>query len=203
MANGVSCAYFAAKNFNTGVKNKDIFRDGIGCIQTVRTADVLVKHSNAPISVAKQTSKLAQIGKKIIYPLIVLSGIFNTLRSKDKVKTACEQTAAISVMYAFETIADKILKNMEKTLLEIPVIKNNKFAKAGVYLAKGIGFICASMSGYTIGKESASLTVDTIRAKKQEKINKKYQEENKEFLDSLASTNLLKPEYNNATTTKE
>ena len=190
MPNGVSCAYFAARNHIYGHNENNVFKEGIAGCQTVRTIDSLASTrtiQNA-VPMAKSTAgfwgKAAKFARKIVYPLIIASGIYNTARAKDKVKTGAMQAGGIGTMFAFETVAEKALKNIAKKLLDKPVCQQHKAARIGVYVAKGLAFVGASLLGYTVGSNGAENIVNKIRAKKAlkaEKNNTEQATEKKEF----------------------
>ncbi len=163
MANGISCAFFAGKNLIYGQKEKNLFKEGIGGIQTVRTVDSAAKSGLINIPHAPIFSKITAYLKKILYPLIILSGVYNTIKSEDRIKTGFEQAGGISFMYAFETCYEKLINPLEKNLLNNPNIKNNKLLKTGIYILKGLGFVCASLGGYSTGSKLANTAVSKYR----------------------------------------
>ena len=173
MPNGVSCAFFAGRNLVYGKTENNIFKEGIGCAQTVRTADSVVHSASVGAKVASPVksalSKGAAIARKIVYPLIIGSGVYNTLVSHDKVRTGAAQAGGIGTMYAFEQISEKALKSLDKKLLNTSACKNNKLARVGWYIAKGMFFVASSLSGYNIGSNGAEKMVDVSRAKKAQK----------------------------------
>ena len=190
MPNGVSCAYFALKNFKIGTTEHNVFRDGIGCCQTVRTADAISKSgvlsavanlnktsetaaaaasSGTTSAGASLLGKAAKFARKIVYPLIIGSGIYNTLRSDDKVRTGAMQTGGICTMYAFEQVAERALKTINSKLATIPAVQNNKAAKFALYVLKGASFAAASILGFEVGCNGAKNFVDNIRQKKTQK----------------------------------
>ena len=163
MANGISCAFFAGRNLIYGQKEGNAFKEGIAVVQTARTVDSAAKSGLIVTKYAKGLDILASIGKKIVYPLIILSGTYNTMRSQDKIKTGAEQATGIATMYAFEKAADKGLKIVEDKLMKNPTIKNNKALRTGVYIAKGMGFVAASLLGYEVGSKAATKAVQKLR----------------------------------------
>lgn len=172
MPNGVSCAYFAARNHVYGKKEDNPFKKGIAGIQSVRTVDAvvqapkIVKHVSKPL---KNTIEgLANLGKKIVYPIIICSGIYNTVKSDDKVKTGASQALGISTMYIFETYAEKGLKKIANYLSSFDKFSNNNISKGLWYLVKGAAFICASMAGFDIGSKISDTCVDKIRGTKKD-----------------------------------
>ncbi len=201
MPNGVSCAYFALKNWKIGTTEHNVFREGISCCQTVRTADAisksgvlhslpsLMKNSETAASAASSSaavtssaastgasvlSKAAKFARKIVYPLIIGSGIYNTVKSDDKVRTGAMQAGGITTMYAFEQVAERALKTINTKLSALPIVQNNKAAKFALYVLKGASFAAASILGFEVGKNGAKNLVDNIRynkAKKQVKNN--------------------------------
>lgn len=172
MPNGVSCAYFAARNHIYGHNEHNVFKEGIAGCQTVRTIDSLAstKTVQNAVPIAKNTAgfwgKAAKFARRIVYPLIIASGIYNTIKAEDKVKTGAMQAGGIGTMFAFETVAEKALKNVAKKLLDTPVCQQHKAARIGVYVAKGLAFVAASLTGYTVGSNGAENIVNKIRANK-------------------------------------
>ena len=174
MPNGISCAFFAGRNLVYGKTENNVFKEGIGCAQTVRTADTIAQTATVGAKVAAPVksalSKAASIARKIVYPLIIGSGVYNTLVSNDKVKTGASQAGGIGTMYAFEQIAENSLKTLDKKVLNTSLCQTNKFAKIAWYVAKGMAFVGASLIGYDIGSSSAEKLVDKSRAKKAQKL---------------------------------
>ena len=177
MPNGVSCLYFAGKNLIYGKKEGNVFKDGIGVIQTVRGADFLA--SDKMITTAAKNpitgtlKHAAKMLKKILYPLIIVSGIYNTARSKDKVKTGTSQAAGIGMMFGMEQVAEKVLVGLEKKIFSNPALKNNKKARVAWYIARGAAYAAASLTGYNTGNKLAGNCVDKIRNRKAAKAAKK------------------------------
>lgn len=203
MPNGISCAYFALKNYEVAKEDENVFRGGIAGIQAIRTIDAATSTVSAlpaatvmsiggkaqkikapagasfgstlpPVcqKAEKCLSSLAKTGRKLVYPLIALSGVLNTIRSKDKVKTGVSQATGIGLMYAAETVAEKLLVPLSRTI-------ENKCAtkpalKALWAVARGIVYVSASLSGYEIGNRIAAASVDKIRANKLEKTKEKF-----------------------------
>lgn len=195
MPNGISCAYFGIKNRIVGKKENNAFKEGIANIQGIRTADEVVKgvvNSGEIVteSVVKTATPLAKVlgpvanfAKKIIYPLIIASGVYDTVKAEDKVKTGVSTASAITTMYAFEQIAEKALNNF-KTLSDKNVaVKGNKKLQFGLYAVRGGAFALASIAGYGIGKKSASEFVDELRAAKNKIKEKKTNKKTEVFSD--------------------
>ncbi len=167
MPNGVSCAYFAARNLVYGKKEENVFKEGIAGAQTARTIDTFTQTGilrGTPIAPAKGIfSKAAAVARKIVYPLIIASGIYNTAKADDKVKTGTSQASGIATMYAFEQIAEKGLNSINKKLMNTNFAQNHKLARMGIYIAKGAAYAAASLSGYSVGSKGAEHIVDKIR----------------------------------------
>ena len=173
MPNGVSCAYFAARNHIYGKNEGNMFKEGIAGIQTVRSVDAVTSSAAMANHVSQPVkgffSKAAACLKKFVYPLIITSGIYNTVKSDDKVKTGVSQAAGIGTMYAFEEITERTLKAIQKKLMSNPKISGNKWARAAWYVAKGSAFIAASIGGYTLGSNGGEAIVDKKRKEKEAK----------------------------------
>lgn len=170
MPNGISCAYFAARNHIYGKQEDNPFKEGIAGVQTARTIDAVAKTGvikgpfAAPVS--NFFNSAATIGKKIVYPLIICSGIYNTVKSDDKVKTGATNALGISTMYCFEVVAEKGLNKITNLLSKSDKFTNNKFAKIAWYVAKGMAFVAASLGGYNVGSKAAESFVDEYRETK-------------------------------------
>lgn len=190
MPNGVSCAYFAFLNHENGLKQDNVFREGVAVAQTTRTIDAIAASNtiaSTPVLNSVLTpvrpvfSKLAAISRKIIYPLFILSSVFNTFKSNDKLKTGASQASGLVLMSTFETLEVKLLKLLEKKLPALSKISGNKYGKYLMYLLKGIMFITASMTGYTLGNKLGAKTVDKLRAVKQKNSNENIEKSNSEL----------------------
>lgn len=172
MPNGISCAYFAARNHIYGQKEKNMFKEGIAGAQTARAIDTVAKTGfiKGPLAspVISIFDKAAAVARKIVYPLIIASGVYNTAIAEDKVKTGASQASGIATMYAFEQVAENGLKKINNKLANTNIVKNNKAARIALYAAKGLTFVAASLSGYNLGSRSAEKIVDKARDKKQE-----------------------------------
>lgn len=189
MPNGVSCAYFAGRNFVYGKSEDNVFKEGIGCVQTVRTADAiaqssLLNNSKMTVNSSLKTGigKGATFGKKIVYPLIIASGLYNTIMSDDKVKAGAMNAGGIGVMYGFEQAAEKILDILDEKILNSNFSTKNKYVKYVWYALKGMSFAAASLLGYDIGSKSAEKVVDSSRTKKTPKVEAK-----ESIFDQIAS----------------
>ncbi|MBQ4123960.1 hypothetical protein IJD44_09640 [bacterium] len=209
MPNGISCLFFAGRNFIYGAKEENLFKSGVGVIQTVRSADFFA-NTNIPKTTAcpnnaatssvsgvralatKKNPVLAVLGetakklKKVLYPLFIASGIYNTIKSDDKIKTGTSQASGIASMYAFEKGAEKILPIIEKSILSHPFVKRNKIAQGAVYVARGMTYAAISLAGYSTGSKIAEKGVDTIRLVKENRTEKK--EIKKQINDIFEST---------------
>lgn len=185
MPNGVSCLFFAGKNLIYGKKEDNLFKEGIGVIQTVRGADFLASadiggkaaSASAAANSAKNPLRLfigdaAKVLKKILYPFFILSGIYNTVKSDDKVKTGTGQAAGIGLMYTLEQIAEKNLVKAEKQIFSNPASLGNTKRKAAWYILRGAVYAAASMLGYTAGTKTAEFSIDKIRNIKETKQQK-------------------------------
>lgn len=177
MPNGISCAVFAARNHIYGKKEQNIFKEGIAHAQTARTIDSVTKTGvlKGPVAtpVTNFFGKAAAIARKIVYPLIIGSGIYNTIKSDDKVKTGASQAAGIATMYAFEQVAERGIKSVSKKLETTNTVKTNKYARAGLYVLKGLTFVGASLTGYNVGSKAGEKMVDDARAKSNNKVENK------------------------------
>lgn len=190
MPNGISCAYFAGKNLIYGQKENNVFKEGIAGIQTTRTIDSAAQAGVLKVPFSGTLNKVTLAIKKLLYPLIILSGAYNTIKSDDKVKTGIQQAGGISSMYVFEKFAEKGLNKIEKKFCSTNTIKNNKKLSVGLYILKGLAFISASLTGYNLGNKFATKAVDTIRNSKQEQ-NPASTTKN-EDISSLSDENSLK-----------
>lgn len=168
MANGVSCAFFAARNIVNGTKEKNVFKEGIGVAQTIRTADAAASVAIKSASVKKVLSGSANFCKAILYPLIWVSALFNTIKSKDKVKTGVSQSAAIGTMFAFEKLIEKnVISTFEKN--HAAALKTNTKMSILWYILRGIIYASTSMAGYMLGSKAGETSVNLLRGKKEDK----------------------------------
>ncbi len=200
MANGVSCAYFAVRNYFYGKKEHNLFKDGIGVAQTVRTAGAAGEIVQKSVKIQKKLAdmgyanknilntadfltKKAEFCKNMLYPLIIASGVYNTIKSDDKVKTGISQGSGILSMRYFEKAFEKFIKDgipklvkkikprlSEATINKINGITNklfsNKYGKILKYVLQGALFATVSMTGYNVGSGVASKIVDKVRGNK-------------------------------------
>ena len=170
MPNGISCAYFAARNHIYGKKEDNPFKKGIAGVQASRTVDAVTKTGlikgpvGAPIT--NFFNGVASIGRKIVYPLIIGSGIYNTIKSDDKLKTGSSQALGISTMYAFEQVTEKLLNRISSSLNNNSKFTNNKYLKGLWYFTKGMTFVAASLGGYNVGSKAGETFVDEYRKSK-------------------------------------
>lgn len=168
MPNAVSSAYFAVKNYEIGKKDDNIFRTGIGAIQTSRVINSVQKTANIAPNFG---SGAVSFMTKLLYPLIIASGTFSTIMSEDKVKTGVSQVGSISFMYMFEKVAESILKIADKAITNTKFMQKGDIKSKAAYLAwkilKGASFAAASLSGYNIGNNTMNNIVDKHRAKKE------------------------------------
>ena len=180
MANGISCAYFAGKNLINGKKEHNAFKKGIGGIQTVRTVDAAAGAAKNVINFPGKgiLGTAAEILKKALYPLIILSGIFNTVNSDDKIKTGFNQACGIGTMYLAETMTEKRLQPAIRKFINTRNIPNNKILH---YILNGTIFAAASLSGYNIGSKISDSVVDKIRGIK----NKTNQQETEKYEQNI------------------
>ena len=188
MPNGVSCAYFAIKNHKVWETKHDPFREGIAGCQTVRTLDavaasntvqnvsgfatpnsIIGRMSSAATKSSGFLKKAAGFARKIVYPLIIGSGIYNTIKADDKVKAGAMNAAGIGTMYAFEQVAEQALKGISRNLLNTKFAANHKAARLGIYIARGLTFAAASLLGYDIGSNGAEKLVNNFRENKADK----------------------------------
>ncbi|MBQ8887071.1 MAG: hypothetical protein IJY61_05150 [Candidatus Gastranaerophilales bacterium] len=176
MPNGISCAYFAARNHIYGKKEDNPFKKGIAGVQAVRTVDSVAKTGVLKGSVATSINSIfntaASFGRKIVYPLIIGSGVYNTVKSDDKVRTGSSQALGISTMYVFEQVTENLLNKMSSLFNNNSRFTNNKFLKGLWYFVKGMTFVGASLSGYNVGSKAAETFVDEYRASKSSSHNK-------------------------------
>lgn len=171
MPNGVSCACFAIRNHKVAETTNNVFREGIANIQSVRTVNEVAKASTAIQNSAIKPAlpfldSLACTLRKLIYPLIIGSAVYNTVKSDDKVKTGLSQAAGIGAMYGCEKIAEKYLKQVDKKVNNLKGSKYTKLIKVGWYVAKGLIYLASSLGGFKGGSELVSTIIDKIRGKK-------------------------------------
>lgn len=192
MPNGVSCLFFAGRNLVYGTKENNVFKKGIGVIQSVRTADFLasanlqngaaaagVSSADAAINISAGATgaagtaiknpilgavkNAASVLKKVLYPLFIASGIYNTVKSEDKIKTGTGQAAGIGLMYTFEKIAEKTLNTIDKSLSKNQSGQKSLPLKIAWYILRGGIYAASSLLGYNTGNKIAENSVDVIR----------------------------------------
>ena len=185
MPNGVSCAFFAVRNHIVGQNEDNMFKEGIAGCQTVRTLDAVAassivkdaahiapptsfigRISNAAVNSSGVLGKAAKLARKVVYPLIIASGVYNTVTADDKVKTGAMNAGGIITMYSFEQLAETLLKQFTANLLSTKFVSKHKLAQMGVSVVRGLAFVGASLLGYTIGSKGSENLVDNIRLKK-------------------------------------
>ena len=180
---------FCGKKYCKRHERKNIFKEGIGVAQTIRSADaacmaaanaangankavaeaaISTVQSAATVTklspIANLLNKGAIIAKKLLYPLICLSAAYNTYKSKDKIKTGVSQSAAIATMLTFEKLTEKhIITNFENSINS--VLKSNKKTAKLWAVIRGIIFATASIAGYTLGSKIGEKSVNIVRNK--------------------------------------
>ncbi len=140
-----------------------------------------------------------QLFQKLVYPLIIGSGVYNTYISDDKVKTGISQASAITSMYIFEKFSEKGLKLIADKLKQNSKIANCKPALLAISTIKGLCFVFASMSGYDIGNLAASRLVDKYRKSNGIDVFEKVETSKTE----TAKDNVSNPLLNNSNTNSE
>ena len=133
---------------------------------------------------AKESKVLDYAGKGVnwathnVNPLICASGVYKTLTSDDKVHTGITQLGAISGMFLGEGLMkrnmDKVINEQNVTKLAESVkdvkglgsiaqtlLKNGNGGKVAA-IAKGIAFVCASITSYAAGEKVATKAADNI-----------------------------------------
>lgn len=176
---------FAVRNADK-TKDGDIGRGAVtlgqtaGVIQEVAKYDGMVANSaRSAVSVfsdlAKQNKAFEYAGKVTkfavnnVNPLICASGAIKTARSDDKVKTGITETAALSTMFAGESLVKKnydsiassktvthALEKASETKLLKPVfeyLEKHKLNGKAANIAKGLTFVAGSMTSYTCGQK--------------------------------------------------
>ena len=162
-----------------------------GVIQEIAKYDgIAAKTARSAVSVfsdlAKQNKafeyagKFTQFAVNNVNPLICVSGGIKTAMSDDKVKTGITELAALSTMFAGEEFIknkyDKFVATQKCQNMIAEVSKNKFFkpifdylekhklkGKAGTII-KGLVFIAASMTSYTIGHEMGDKLADRVKA---------------------------------------
>ncbi len=185
MPNGISCAVFAFRNAKAGKENKDIFRTGVAGIQTCRTVDAaLTSTAQLPFAstsigtkITTAFGKVANFGKKLLYPLIFASSAWNTIKSKDKTKTGLSCLGGISTMYTFEKCVESPLKKVNAKISQLNNTKPNIALKILWYITQGAIYSATSIIGYDIGYKGAGEIIDMTREKAKTKNQTKAEKE--------------------------
>lgn len=181
MSNAVSSLIFACRNVNK-TENGEIGRAPVAAAQGINVLNqvskynkAIAKGTDAAVSVfenmAKQhkvvdyTVKGVKWATRNVNPLICVSGGIKVLMSDDKPSAAIREGSALSVMFAGESIAKKVLP---KLIEKIPVN-----SKTGAII-QGLLFVGASIASYAAGEKLGNCLakeVNTNWDRKQSKIN--------------------------------
>jgi hypothetical protein len=173
-----------------------------GLVQEVAKYDNLfAKGARSALSVfsdlAKENKAFEYAGKATkfavnnVNPLICASGVLKTAMSDDKVRTGITETAALSTMFLAESmvkknynsaINSKTAKNIAEKASNNKIIKptleflekHKLKGKIGTVL-KGLIFVGASMSAYSVGQKAGEHVADKVEGGKKvpKKINQK------------------------------
>ena len=161
-----------------------------GVVQEVAKYDGLAaKGARSALSVfselAKENKAFEYAGKATqfavnnVNPLICASGVIKTAMSDDKVGTGITEAAALSTMFAGEALTKryydeminsdtckKMLEKASENKFLKPIFewleKNNYNGKAGLII-KGLTFVAASMTAYSIGHKLGTNMSDDIK----------------------------------------
>lgn len=144
---------------------------GRGAKACVDTLDAASKSS----SVGGYIAKGVNFASKYVNPLLCVSGAVKVMAADDKPSEAIKQTCALGTMFAFEGISRSFLtdtgrtkfcktalaktapmKSVLKAMRRLDAFckvagKSSKWVRFGIPIAKGIGFVCVSITGYSIG----------------------------------------------------
>lgn len=161
-----------------------------GVVQEVAKYDGLAaKGARSALSVfselAKENKAFEYAGKATqfavnnVNPLICVSGVIKTAMSDDKVGTGITEAAALSAMFAGEALTKryydeiinsdtckKMLEKASENKYLKPIFewleKNNYNGKAGLII-KGLTFVAASMTAYSIGQKIGKNISDDVK----------------------------------------
>ena len=132
------------------------------------------------------TAKGVNLASKAVNPLICVSAGIKVARSEDKSSEAINQTYALTSMFGAERTAKLFLtpegreklvkfgfgdKGISKKLMDTMARLDNmsnaagasKYAKFGIPIIKGLGFVAASISGYALGSFIAGKINDSLK----------------------------------------
>lgn len=159
MSNAVSSLIFACRNVDK-TQNGEIGRAPVAAAQSINVMNEVTKYNKALAKGADAATsifnKMAEHNKAVNYavkgvnwatknvnPLICVSGGLKVAMAEDKTSAAINEVAALSTMFAGETIAKKALP---KLIEKLPLNK-----KMGA-VVKGLLFVGASMTSYALGE---------------------------------------------------
>lgn len=137
--------------------------------------------------------KFTQFAVNNVNPLICVSGVIKTMTAEDKVKTGIVETAALSAMFLGEGFTKKhyeeiiksktcqnLLEKAQKSKIFKPFfeyLKINRWNNKAALVLKGLTFVIASMTSYTIGENLGKNIADDVKKElglgKPKKINQK------------------------------
>ena len=181
MSNAVSSLIFACRNVNK-TENGEIGRAPVAAVQSINVLNQVSKYNkaiaqgtDAAVSVFENLAKKSKPvdyavkgvkwATKNVNPLICVSGGIKVAMSDDKPSAAIKEVAALSTMFAGESIAKKVLP----MLIEKLPLGN----KAGA-VVKGLLFVGASIASYSAGEKLGTVLADEVKtnwAKEPQKIN--------------------------------
>lgn len=203
MFSAVASGIFAARNVDK-TANGDIGRSTValgqtaGLVQEVAKYDnVFAKGARSALSVfsdlAKENKAFEYAGKVTkfainnVNPLICASGVVKTAMSDDKIGTGISEAAALSTMFLAESVVKhnydnvvnsnackKLMSKVSKTDAYKFLEKHKWTGKAGM-IVKGLAFVAASMTAYSVGKSVGDDIANKVKAdlKIPKKINQK------------------------------
>lgn len=181
MFSAVSSAIFAYRNVGKTEKGEYgrapvAVAQGLNVLNEVaRYNKALAKGTDAAISVFDDLAKRSKVvdygvkavkwGTNNVNPLICASGVLKVAMSDNKQEAAVNEIAALSTMFAGESLAKSAIpKILEKVKLT---------GKIG-NIVKGIAFVCASIASYSAGEYiGKKLNAELQPAYKREKIDQK------------------------------
>lgn len=203
MFSAVASGIFAARNVDK-TANGDIGRSTVALGQTAGLVQEVAKYDNVVAKGARSAlsvfSDLAKENKAFEYagkvtkfainnvnPLICASGVVKTAMSDDKIGTGISEAAALSTMFLAEAVVKhnydnvvnsnackKMMSKVSKTDAYKFLEKHKWMGKAGM-IVKGLAFVAASMTAYSVGKSVGDDIADKVKTdlKIPKKINQK------------------------------
>ncbi len=160
MSNAVSSLIFACRNVDK-TQNGELGRAPVAAAQSINVLNqvskynkVIAKGTDAAVSVFENLAQKSRVvdytvkgvkwATRNVNPLICLSGGVKVLMADDKTTAAVKEVSALSLMFAGEAAAKRLLP---KLIAKLPL-----GTKAGA-IVNGLLFVGASIASYSAGEK--------------------------------------------------